>query len=71
MSKNPDVFSAPWLLSTAFLFLALAMLEKALNMVGTSIPLLNVFPRQLLDWSVALAIFEIALTVRQIHERRA
>lgn len=71
MSENPDVLSVPWLLGTSFLLLAMAMLEKALNLAGMSIPLIDVFPRQLLDWAIALAILEIAVTVRQILDRPA
>jgi transposase-like protein len=33
-----------------------------------SIPLINVFPRQVLDWAVTILIFEIALTLRQLVE---
>lgn len=68
--KNPDVFSAPWLLSLAFLALGAAILEKGLNLFDLSIPIVTVYPRQLLDWAVALAILEIALTVRQLLEAR-
>ena len=70
MSKNPEVFSAPWLLATAFLLLAAAMVEKALNTFGASLPVVDVFPRQLLDWAVALAVFEIAVTLRQMQAQR-
>ena len=69
-NRNPEIFSVPWLLAAAFTMLAAALVEKSLNIVGLSIPFVNVYPRQLLDWSVALAIFEIALTVRQIHDHR-
>lgn len=67
--RSPEVYSVPWLLAAAFTMLAAAMVEKSLNLVGLSIPLVDVYPRQLLDWSVALAVFEIALAVRQIHDR--
>ena len=68
---TPELLTAPWLLSTSFLLLGAAMLEKALNVVGLSLPLVDVFPRQLLDWAIALAILEIALTLRQLVGRQA
>jgi hypothetical protein len=46
------------------------MVEKLLNAVGRTIPFVHVFPRQLLDWAVALLVFEIALSVRQLIELR-
>jgi hypothetical protein len=70
MDKNPDLFSAPWLLGTSFLLLGAAIIEKMLNMFGTSLPVVDVFPRQLLDWAVALAVFEIALSLRQLLDAR-
>jgi hypothetical protein len=70
MNKDPEVLSAPWLLAMAFLLLAAAMVEKALNIFGGSIPVVDVFPRQLLDWAVALAVFEIAITLRQMQAQR-
>jgi hypothetical protein len=66
-----ELLTAPWLLSVSFLLLGAAMLEKALNVVGLSLPLMNVYPRQLLDWAIALAILEIALTLRQLVGHRA
>lgn len=70
MSKNPDVFTVPWMLAIAFLLLAAAIFEKGLNVLGLSMPFVDVFPRQLLDWAVAMAIFEIALTLRQLFDAR-
>lgn len=70
MTKNPETFSAPWLLALAFLTLGAAIFEKGLNLFDMSIPIVTVYPRQLLDWAVALAILEIALTVRQILESK-
>jgi hypothetical protein len=35
---------------------------------GGSIPFVDVFPRQLIDWAVALLMFEIALSLRQMIE---
>ena len=61
-----EVLTAPWLLSMSFVLLGAAMLEKALNLVGLSLPIVTVFPRQLLDWAIALAILEIAVTLRQL-----
>jgi hypothetical protein len=43
--------------------------EKSLNLVGGSIPLVTVYPRQLLDWAVVLLMFEIALSLRVLSER--
>lgn len=70
MSKNSDVLSVPWFLAIAFLCLAAAMFEKGLNLFGLSMPLVHVYPRQLLDWAVAMATFEIALTLRQFFEMK-
>ena len=52
----------------AFLVLAVAVLEKLLNLVGQSVPGLNVPPSTLLGWSVVLVFFVIALLLRQIRE---
>jgi hypothetical protein len=68
MAAQPRFYSAPVALGTASLLFALAAVEKILNLLGTSIPLIHVFPRQVLDWAVTLLIFEIALTLRQLVE---
>ncbi len=68
---NGERFSGPWLLASAVLVLAVALIEKGLNLVGGSIPLTNVYPRQLLDWAVALLIFDIAITLRQLFELKS
>jgi hypothetical protein len=67
---NPrsGLYTAPLFLGTAFLLFALAALEKLLNLFGASIPLLPVFPRQVLEWAVIILMFEIALTLRQLVE---
>jgi hypothetical protein len=65
-----DVFTSPLLLATAVLLLGLAIIEKGLNILGGSIPVLEVFPRQLLDWAVVLLILDIALSLRQVLENR-
>ena len=67
--STPSLFTAPVFLGPAFLLFALAIIEKALNLFGGSIPVLTVFPRQLLDWAVVLLMFEIALTLRQVYDR--
>jgi len=67
--SSPEVFTAPLFLGTAFLLVGLAIVEKALNIIGTSLPMVDVFPRQLLDWAVTLMILEIALTLRQMLDR--
>jgi hypothetical protein len=67
-APRESFYSAPVFLGTAFLLFGLAILEKALNLVGWSIPLLDVFPSQVLGWAVTLLAFEIALTLRQLVE---
>jgi hypothetical protein len=68
--KREHVFTAPVFLGSAFLLFGLAIIEKALNLLGTSLPLVDVFPRQLLSWAVTLLIFDIALLLRQMLENR-
>jgi len=70
MTASSRAFTAPIFLGTAFLVFGIAILEKLLNLVGWSLPFVNVYPRQLLDWAVALLMFEIALTLRQMIELR-
>ena len=70
MNNSPDRFSAPWLLGTSFLLLGAAIIENGLNIFGSSLPWVDVYPRQLLDWAVALAVFEIALTLRQMMDAK-
>ena len=65
--KRP-LYSGPILIVPAALLFGLALLEKALNLVGTSLPVLDVYPRQLLEWAIMLLVFEIALTLRQTLE---
>lgn len=65
----PELFTAPVFLATGFLLLGMAILEKALNLVGSGLPVINVYPRQLLDWALILVILEIAITLRQIAYR--
>ncbi len=59
-------YTAPIFLGTAFFLFGLALLEKVLNLVGWSLPLLSIFPRQVLDWAATLLMFEIALMLRQL-----
>jgi uncharacterized membrane protein YkvI len=70
MITQRGLYTAPVFLGTAFLLFALALIEKFLNLFGGSIPLLTIFPRQVLDWAVTLLMFEIALTLRQFVEMR-
>jgi hypothetical protein len=70
MAARSSQYHAPIFLGSAFFVFGLAMLEKALNLFHRSIPLVNVFPRQLLEWAVALLMFEIALSIRQMIELR-
>ncbi len=67
-TQRESFYSAPVFLGTAFLLFGLAILEKALNLVGWSIPVINVYPSQLLGWAVMMLTFEIALTLRQLVE---
>jgi hypothetical protein len=62
------MFTAPLFLGTAFLLFILALLEKVLNLFGLSIPVVDIYPRQILEWAVILLMFEIALTLRQGFE---
>ena len=66
--SSPSLYSGPVLLAPAVLLFGFAILEKALNLLGTSVPFVNVFPSQLLNWAVVLLMFEIALTLRQMLE---
>ena len=68
MIQKAQMYTAPVFLGMAFLVFGVAILEKALNLLGASIPFTNVFPRQLVDWAVVLLIFDIALTLRQMFE---
>ena len=52
----------------ALLFLAVAILEKGLNLLGQSIPVIDVFSQQLLSWTVPPLLFIIAIVLRQIRE---
>ncbi len=52
----------------ALLFLAAAVVEKGLNLFGQSIPVIDVFPQQLLSWTVPPLLFVIAIVLRQIRE---
>ena len=70
MASRTPQFHAPVFLGTAFFVMGLAILEKFLNMFGGSIPFVDVFPRQLLEWAGTLLMFEIALSVRQVIELR-
>lgn len=69
--QQNEVFTAPWLLGTAFLLVGTAIVEKGLNLVGGDIPLLDVYPRQLLEWAMTLLILDIALSLRQLVDRGA
>ena len=52
----------------AFLLLALAIIEKLLNLLGSSMPGVTITPARLLEWAVILLVFVIALLLRQIRE---
>ncbi len=52
----------------AFLLLAIAVIEKLLNVLDASIPGVTVAPSKLLEWAVILLVFVIALLLRQIRE---
>jgi hypothetical protein len=68
--EKSGTLHAPVFIAIAFFVFGLAILEKVLNVFGAGIPFTNVFPRQLLDWAVALLVFDIALTLRQLLEAR-
>ena len=70
MTTQRGLYTAPVFLGTAFLLFGLALIEKFLNLFGWSLPVLSIFPRQVLDWAVTLLMFEIALTLRQLVETR-
>ncbi len=44
--KREQVFVAPVFLATAFLLFGMALVEKLLNLLGTDIPFVNVYPNQ-------------------------
>ena len=52
----------------AFLLLSLALVENVLNEFEGSLPLVDVFPAQLLNWASVLLFFVIALLLRQIRD---
>jgi len=70
MSARSPLFNAPVFLGSAFFLFGLAIVEKFLDLFGLRIPLVNVYPHQLLDWAITLLVFEIALSVRQLIEMR-
>lgn len=70
MAASNSMYRAPIFLGSAFFVMGLAIVEKVLNLFGWTMPLVAVFPRQLVDWAVALLMFEIALSVRQMIEMR-
>ncbi len=70
MASSNSMYRAPIFLGSAFFVMGLAIVEKVLNLFGWTMPLVAVFPRQLVDWAVALLMFEIALSVRQMIEMR-
>ncbi len=67
IDKLTDLALRPFF-AGAFLILALAVIEKGLNLIGQDIP--GVAPAQLLGWSVVLLIFVIAILLRQIRDQR-
>ncbi|MGI9626361.1 MAG: hypothetical protein ACR2QM_05960 [Longimicrobiales bacterium] len=62
------LYSGPIFIAPAIFVFCLALIEKGLNLMGSSIPLIDVFPRQLLEWALILLVFEIAFTLRQTLE---
>jgi len=68
--KQEQVFTTPIFLAAGFFLFAVAIIEKALNLIGADIPFVPVWPRQLLDWAVVLLMFDIALTLRQVLENK-
>jgi hypothetical protein len=70
MAARTSLYNAPIFLGSAFLVMGVAIVEKFLNLFGWSIPFVDVFPRQLIEWAGALLLFEIALSMRQLIELR-
>jgi len=68
MAAQRPHYHAPIFLGAAFFVFGIAILQKVLSLFHTNIPLMYNFPRTLLDWAVALIMFEIALSVRQLIE---
>jgi hypothetical protein len=69
-TRKPTMYTAPVFLGMAFLLFGIAIIEKLLNLMNMSIPVVDVFPLQILTWAITLLIFEIALTLRQLLETR-
>ena len=69
--RTPELYTAPMFLGMGFLLVAVAIVEKLLNVIGFSLPIVDVFPSQLLNWAVTLMILEIAVTLRQILQQLA
>ena len=66
--RSPEFYTAPMFLGMGFLLVGVAIIEKLLNLFGWSLPVVDVFPSQLLNWAVTLMILEIAITLRQIFQ---
>ena len=52
----------------ALAFLGLAIIEKGLNLIDQSLPVVDVYPQQLLSWTVPPLLFVIAILLREIRE---
>ncbi len=52
----------------ALAVLGLAIVEKALNLIGRDLPVVNVNPEQVLSWTSPLLLFVIAILLRQMRE---
>jgi hypothetical protein len=54
--------------TVAFVLLMIAMVEKGLNVSGLSMPFIEVYPRQVLDWLATPLLFVIAIILKQIRD---
>ena len=52
----------------ALAFLGMAVVEKGLNLIGQTLPVVDVYPQQLLSWTTPPLLFVIAIVLRQMRE---
>lgn len=66
--QKPPLYSGPIFIAPAIILFCLAVVEKSLVIMSMTIPFIDVYPRQLLEWALILLAFEIAFTLRQTLE---